>query len=42
MSGLFWLFQALVGTPVQDGETDPLAVPHIVRGFDPCMVCTVH
>ncbi|MGQ9369505.1 nickel-dependent hydrogenase large subunit [Azospirillum sp. ST 5-10] len=33
---------ALVGTPVRDGETTPLAVQHVVRSFDPCMVCTVH
>jgi hydrogenase large subunit len=36
------LEQALVGTPVQEGETVPLAVQHVVRSFDPCMVCTVH
>lgn len=36
------LEQALVGAPVRDGETTPLAVQHIVRSFDPCMVCTVH
>jgi len=36
------LEQALVGAPVQKGETDPVAVQHIVRSFDPCMVCTVH
>ncbi|MDI1339934.1 nickel-dependent hydrogenase large subunit [Polaromonas sp.] len=36
------LEQALVGAPVQDGETTPVAVQHIVRSFDPCMVCTVH
>ncbi len=34
--------QALVGAPVRQGETDPVAVQHIVRSFDPCMVCTVH
>ena len=34
--------QALVGAPVREGETDPVAVQHIVRSFDPCMVCTVH
>ena len=34
--------QALVGAPVQKGETTPIAVQHIVRSFDPCMVCTVH
>ncbi len=36
------LEQALVGAPVRTGETEPLAVQHIVRSFDPCMVCTVH
>ncbi|HNG81050.1 MAG TPA: nickel-dependent hydrogenase large subunit, partial [Burkholderiaceae bacterium] len=33
---------ALEGAPVRPGETSPLAVQHIVRSFDPCMVCTVH
>jgi hydrogenase large subunit len=33
---------ALVGAPVRPGETAPVAVQHIVRSFDPCMVCTVH
>lgn len=33
---------ALVGAPVRDGEDTPVAVQHIVRSFDPCMVCTVH
>lgn len=36
------LEQALVGAPVRDGETTPVAAQHIVRSFDPCMVCTVH
>ena len=36
------LEQALVNAPVVKGETDPVAVQHIVRSFDPCMVCTVH
>lgn len=36
------LEQALVGAPVRDGEADPISVQHIVRSFDPCMVCTVH
>ena len=36
------LEQALVGTPVEPGETTPVAVQHVVRSFDPCMVCTVH
>jgi hydrogenase large subunit len=33
---------ALIGAPVLPGESTPLAVQHIVRSFDPCMVCTVH
>ena len=36
------LEQALVGAPVLAGEKTPVAVQHIVRSFDPCMVCTVH
>jgi Ni,Fe-hydrogenase I large subunit len=39
------LESALVGTAVgQDGEAagESVAVQHIVRSFDPCMVCTVH
>jgi len=36
------LEQALVGAPVLDGEKEPVSVQHIVRSFDPCMVCTVH
>ncbi|WP_428417675.1 nickel-dependent hydrogenase large subunit [Methylibium sp.] len=36
------LEQALEGAPVQEGELTPVAVQHIVRSFDPCMVCTVH
>lgn len=33
---------ALVGATVMPGEDTPLSVQHIVRSFDPCMVCTVH
>ena len=33
---------ALVGAEVRPGEQTPLTVQHIVRSFDPCMVCTVH
>ena len=33
---------ALEGARVADGEDTPLSVQHIVRSFDPCMVCTVH
>jgi len=36
------LEQALVGLPVGADEKTPLAVQHVVRSFDPCMVCTVH
>jgi Ni,Fe-hydrogenase I large subunit len=36
------LESALVGTPVLAGERTPVAVQHVVRSFDPCMVCTVH
>ena len=36
------LEQALVGAPVRADEQTPVAVQHIVRSFDPCMVCTVH
>ena len=36
------LEQALVGAPVRAGEDTPVAVQHVVRSFDPCMVCTVH
>ena len=34
------LEQALVGLPAGDGA--PPTVQHVVRSFDPCMVCTVH
>jgi len=33
---------ALVGAEVGEAEDTPLSVQHIVRSFDPCMVCTVH
>ena len=33
--------EAMVGTTVQDIR-HPLEVEHIVRSFDPCLVCTVH
>lgn len=36
------LEMALVGAEVRTGEVDPVSVQHIVRSFDPCMVCTVH
>jgi hydrogenase large subunit len=36
------LEQALLGARVHEGEREPIEVQHIVRSFDPCMVCTVH
>jgi hydrogenase large subunit len=37
------LEQALVGLAAEEGsDAAPLAVQHVVRSFDPCMVCTVH
>ena len=36
------LEQALVGTVVGDDGAQSVAVQHIVRSFDPCMVCTAH
>lgn len=36
------LEKAIEGAPIRPGEEDPISVQHIVRSFDPCMVCTVH
>lgn len=37
------LEQALVGVHIEENnEGAPVAVQHVVRSFDPCMVCTVH
>ncbi len=36
------LERALVGTPVDRNGQESVAIQHIVRSFDPCMVCTVH
>jgi hydrogenase large subunit len=33
--------EALIGTPVQDTD-NPIDVFHVVRSFDPCLVCMVH
>ncbi|MEW6365603.1 MAG: nickel-dependent hydrogenase large subunit [Acidobacteriota bacterium] len=33
--------EALIGTPVRDPE-NPVELGHVVRSFDPCLVCTVH
>jgi hydrogenase large subunit len=36
------LEQALIGTKVGDEGAASVAVQHVVRSFDPCMVCTAH
>jgi Ni,Fe-hydrogenase I large subunit len=36
------LEQALAGLPAAESGPVPAAVHHVVRSFDPCMVCTVH
>jgi len=36
------LEKALINAPLQESENSPISVQHIVRSFDPCMVCTVH
>jgi hydrogenase large subunit len=36
------LEQALIGLPLTAGEPIPALIHHVVRSFDPCMVCTVH
>ena len=36
------LEQALAGLPATADEPLPAAIHHVVRSFDPCMVCTVH
>jgi len=37
------LEQALAGVEIgENNEGAPVAVQHVVRSFDPCMVCTVH
>ncbi len=33
--------EALVGTTVRDDQ-NPVEIGHVVRSFDPCLVCTVH
>ncbi len=33
--------QALIGVRVKDPE-NPIEVAHVIRSFDPCLVCTVH
>jgi len=33
--------EALIGLEVKD-TTNPIEVEHVIRSFDPCLVCTVH
>jgi hydrogenase large subunit len=33
--------QAIIGTPVKDPAA-PVEVEHVIRSFDPCLVCAVH
>ena len=33
--------EALLGTPIKD-PANPVEAGHVVRSFDPCMVCAVH
>ena len=33
--------EALIGTPIQDIK-NPVEAGHVVRSFDPCLVCAVH
>lgn len=33
--------EALVGTVIADPD-DPVEAGHVIRSFDPCLVCTVH
>ncbi len=34
--------EALENAPLREAEKEPVSVQHIVRSFDPCMVCKVH
>lgn len=36
------LERALEGTPVHRNGKESVAIQHVVRSFNPCMVCTVH
>jgi len=36
------LEQALTGLPVGPAAAESVLIQHVVRSFDPCMVCTVH
>ncbi len=36
------LEQALLGTEIDESGNNSVAIQHVVRSFDPCMVCTVH
>ncbi len=34
--------QALIGTPVEYGDENPVEVGRVVRSFDPCTACSIH
>ncbi len=36
------LEQALLNAPIDNSGKESVSIQHIVRSFDPCMVCTVH
>ena len=36
------LYEIVAGKPPHDGRSFVEMMQHIVRSFDPCMVCTVH
>ncbi|MCF8198681.1 MAG: nickel-dependent hydrogenase large subunit, partial [Sulfuritalea sp.] len=36
------LEQALANLPASASDPLPASIHHVVRSFDPCMVCTVH
>ncbi len=35
------LEQSLIGLPIED-ESNPAEIDHVIRSYDPCLVCTVH
>ncbi|MEK6621126.1 MAG: nickel-dependent hydrogenase large subunit, partial [Planctomycetota bacterium] len=35
------LEKSLMGLPIED-ENNPAEIDHVIRSYDPCLVCTVH
>lgn len=35
------LEKSLTGLPIED-EGNPAEIDHVIRSYDPCLVCTVH